>query len=207
MSLYPDLPAARRRVLTRDAFVVLLLIAFAWLGLRVYHGVNALSGLGRGVSDAGLSVQSGFSTAASAAENIPLGGNAIAGALRDAGAGTGGNVAAIGRSGENAAHHAAVLLGLLTWALPTALLTMLVLPARLREARRLYEVRAALRMPSSEERSRLLAVRAVLTLPDDELFRRTSDPAGDLLAGRYEALVAAELEAIGVRAAATSSEA
>ena len=136
--------------------------------------------------DAGSSVQHGFSSAASAAANVPLGGDAIAGALRSVGSSTGGEVATIGRTGEQSAHHLAVVLGLLMWALPSALLLALVLPRRIREARQLRQARRALREPGLEERRRLLAVRAVLTLPDEALFRHSADPGGDLLAGRYQ---------------------
>lgn len=200
MSLYPDLPGARSRALAHDVLVLLVLLGLAWFGLRVYHDVNGLSSLGAGVSQAGSSVRSGFSSAASAANSIPLAGGAIAGALRDAARATGGNVAAIGQQGERSAHHVAVVLGLLTWAIPSLLLLMLVLPRRVRQVRRLRAARLALRGPDAEQRKRLLAVRAVLTLPDQTLFEHTGDPAGDLLAGRYDALAAAELEADGVKA-------
>jgi hypothetical protein len=200
MNAYPDLPGPRTRLLARDAMVVLLLILFVWLGIRVYRDVDALSGLGRGVVDAGQSVQAGFSSAASAAANVPLGGDAIAGALRSVGSNTGGEVAAIGHTGERSAHRLAVVLGLLMWALPSGLLLGLVLPRRIRAARDLRDGRRALRGPDSEERRRLLAVRAVLTLPDDDLLRHSTDPGGDLLAGRYENLAAAKLETMGIRA-------
>ena len=44
----------------------------------------------------------------------------------------------------------------------------------------------------------IYAFLAVLTLPDPALFAKTPDPAGDLMAGRYDALAAAELEATGL---------
>ena len=60
-------------------------------------------------------MQSGFSTAASAVGGIPLAGGAIAHALGSAGHATGGNIAAVGRSGTQDAHHLATVLGLLVY--------------------------------------------------------------------------------------------
>ena len=51
----------------------------------------------------------------------------------------------------------------------------------------------------SPERRRLMAMRAAFGLPYGDLLRYTQDPLGDLEAGRYDALVAAELEQAGLR--------
>jgi hypothetical protein len=42
-------------------------------------------------------------------------------------------------------------------------------------------------------------MRAAFGLPYGELLRFTKDPLGDLEAGRYDALVAAELEQVGLQ--------
>ncbi|MBV9802035.1 MAG: hypothetical protein JO130_02530 [Solirubrobacterales bacterium] len=91
-----------------------------------------------------------------------------------------------------------MLLGLLTWALPSLLLLVWFAPSRLREARRLAQARDAVRS-ADPARRRLLALRAALILPDEVLFRHSSDPAGDLLRGRFEPLAAAQLEALGLK--------
>jgi hypothetical protein len=51
----------------------------------------------------------------------------------------------------------------------------------------------------SPERERLVAQRAAFGLPYGALLRHTRDPLGDLEAGRYASLVAAELEDAGLR--------
>lgn len=186
-------------MLARDALTLLMLATFAWLGLRVKHSVDHLDVLGVGVADAGSGIRSGFRAAASAASNIPLAGSDIAGALRDAGGATGGNLVSVGRSGEAGAHHLGTILGLLMWGIPTLLLLLLILPRRIREARELRYLRLALEGPNAPQRQRLLAARAVMTLPEDVLFAHSADPAGDLLAGRYQPLAEAALEAGGVR--------
>lgn len=185
-------------MLARDALTLLLLIVFVWLGLRVKHDVDQLDVLGNGVADAGSGIRTGFLSAASAAGSIPLAGGALSGALRSAAGATGGNVVAVGRAGAAGAHHLGTVLGLLIWGIPTLLLLLLVLPRRIREVRQLRYLRRTLTGPRAEQRQRLLAARAVMTLPEDTLFAHSPDPAGDLLAGRYEGLAAAALEAGGV---------
>lgn len=197
-SLYPDLPAARLRVMTRDAAVVLLLVFFAYLGLRVHHSVDRLAALGTGLVQAGSTVKTALSSAASSLSSVPIVGGDLASALRSAGSATGGNVIAFGRSGEQDAHHLAALLGVLMWAIPTCLLLVLVLPRRIAEIRVLRHLRLAQAGPNAEARRHLLAFRAVMSVPDEVLFGYSADPAGDLLAGRYEALATAALNQAGL---------
>lgn len=198
MSLYPDLAGPRARAILHDLVVALCILVFAVLGVRVHDGVDRLAELGRGVSDAGTAVQSGFAAAAAAAGAVPVIGGPLGDALRQAGGSAGGQVAQVGADGERSAHQLARLLGVLVWALPTGLLLLLVGPPRRRQIQRLRATRAALNGPEAEPRRRLLALRAALTLPEDELLRHTPDPAGDLLSGRLDGLVAAALEDAGV---------
>ena len=176
-----------------DLVSVLLLVLFAWLGERVYHDVNALSQLGVGIGDAGRSIRAGFSAAASAVSSIPLAGGALGGSLRGAAGSWGGGLTTIGQSAQRATHHLAIVLGLLMWATPSSILLVAVLPGRVREFRARHRTSLLLN-GGSQQSKRLLAVRAVLTLPDEALFAHTPDPGGDLLAGRYDALVAAGME-------------
>jgi hypothetical protein len=200
MSIYPDLPGARRSALARDALLLVLLASFVWLGIRVHHDLGQLSGVGRGVTAAGDAVRSGFLSAASAAAGIPIAGGAIADALRAAGRATGGHIVNLGQTSAATADQLATIVGLVVWGVPTLLLVGLAVPSRIREIRRLRALRRALRAPNREQRLRLIALRAVLTVPDEVLFAYTADPAGDLLSGRYEPLAEAALEAAGVSA-------
>jgi hypothetical protein len=75
-------------------------------------------------------------------------------------------------------------------------------PPRLRQIRRLTAVDRLLAVPDdglTGERRRLLAMRAAFSLPYPTLARHTSDPFGDLVAERYDSLVAAALEDAGLR--------
>ena len=200
MRLYPDIPARRAAVLAKDVVALLLVLLFAWLGLAVHDAVDRLAVLGEGVRGAGDSIQTGFDTAAGAVDDVPLVGDRVGDGLREAGEGTGGNVADLGSRGEDSVHRLANLLGLLVFLLPTALLLIRVVPARIDLVRRLTAASKVLREPDSHERRRLVAMRAAFALPYGQLLEHTRDPLGDLAAERYDPLVAAALEDAGLRA-------
>jgi hypothetical protein len=204
MRIYPEVPSRRANVFFRDALVVALLVLFAWIGIAVHDAVDKLAVLGHGVAVAGTSVEDGFDSAGDAVDNVPLVGGPLGGALRDAGEGTGGNVADLGHSGENAVHRLALILGLVIFGVPALILLLAWLPGRLALARRLTEAERVLRPDSTPERRRLLAMRAAFSLPYGQLLAYTRDPLGDLAEERYDALVAAALEDAGLRAPATS---
>jgi hypothetical protein len=204
MRIYPEVPSRRANAVVRDALVVALLILFAWIGVAVHDAVDRLAVLGHGVAVAGTSVENGFDSAGDAVDNVPLVGGPLGGALRGAGEGTGGNVADLGRAGEDAVHRLALILGLVIFGVPAAVLLLAWLPNRIRAARELTEAERVLRPDSTPERRRLLAMRAAFSLPYGQLLAYTRDPLGDLAAERYDALVAAALEDAGLRAPATS---
>ena len=199
MRLYPDMPARRVAVALRDALVVTLLVLFAFVGFAVYGAVESLAVLGTGVREAGTSVSGGFDAAADAVDGVPLVGGSLGGALRDAGAGTGGEVEDLGRRGEEAVRQLATILGLTTFALPSAVLLALYLPTRIELSRRISAAEQVLRSDATPERRRLVAMRAAFSLPYGQLLVHTRDPLGDLAAERYDALVAAALEDAGLR--------
>ncbi len=198
MRFYPEIPSRRRAAIVRDVALVLLLAVFGWLGFTVYQSVDRLAVLGKGVRDAGGSVSRGFERAADAVDETPLVGDELAESLREAGEGTGGNVAEFGRTGEERVHRLAVVLGLIVFGIPALLLLLQEVPPRVRQIRSLTAAGRALG-GAGPERRRLLAMRAAFSLPYDELLRYTPDPFGDLAEGRYDALAAAALEESGLR--------
>jgi hypothetical protein len=200
MRLYPDLPRQRTAALARDAATLLALGMLAWLGTRVHSAVLELTAVGQGVQDAGRSVQSGFDRAADAVGGVPIVGGQLGEALRDASGATGGEAVEAGAAGIAGIERLATLLGWLTFGVPALLLLALLLPPRLRQVRRLTDAARALDVPQDDDRRRLVASRAAFNLPFGVLLRHTSDPLGDLQAGRYDALVAAAYEEAGLRA-------
>jgi hypothetical protein len=202
MRFYPDIPVRRANTAVRDATTVVALIVLALLGFWVYHAVNSLTILGRGVHDAGSAVQTGFDSAADTVDDIPLAGGKIADGLRSAGDNTGGTVAEAGTRGEQRVHRLALLLGFLTFLLPAAALLSRVVPERLEQIRTLTNATRVLSPIEDDERRRLVAMRAAFSLPYEKLLAHTRDPLGDLAAGRYDALVDAIAEDAGLRVTA-----
>jgi hypothetical protein len=198
MRFYPDTADDRGRAVARDALVILTVIVLAWLGLKVHDAVDKLAVLGTGVHDSGVVVQDGFGKAADAVDGVPVVGGELGGALRDAGEGTGGNVAQAGSDGEERVHDLANLLGFLMFAIPASILLVLTVPGRIRQIRELNATDRLLDI-STEDRRRLVAMRAAFSLPATELARHTRDPIGDLAAGHYDSLIAAAYDAAGLR--------
>ncbi len=198
MRIYPDTPNDRGRAVARDALTLLALFVLAWLALKVHDAVDDLAVLGTGVRDTGTAVQDGFEGAADAVSGLPVVGGEVGDALRDAGSGTGGEVADAGRAGEERVHDLANLLGFLFFAIPASVLLLTTLPGRIRQVRELNAAERLLADPASEERRRLIAMRAAFSLPARDLVRHTKDPLGDLAAGRYEALIKAAYQAEGL---------
>jgi hypothetical protein len=198
MRLYPDTADDRGRAVAKDALVLLSLFVLAWLALKVHDAVDQLAVLGTGVRDSGEAVQTGFEKAGEAASGIPVVGGDVEDALRDAGSGTGGEVAQAGSEGEEKVHDLADLLGLLFFAIPASILLIATLPGRIRQFRELNATERLLDV-TSEERRRLVAMRAAFSLPARELARHTKDPLGDLAEGRYDPLIEAAYDEAGLR--------
>jgi hypothetical protein len=197
MRLYPDTADDRGRAVARDALVILTLIVLAWLGLKVHDTVDKLAVLGSGVHDSGVVVQDGFDRAADAIDGVPVVGGDLGNAMRDAGEGSGGNVAQAGADGEQSVHDLANLLGFLMFAVPASILLVLTLPGRIRQVRELNAIGRLLDL-SNEDRRRLVAMRAAFTLPAAALARHTRDPMGDLAVGHYDPLIDAAYDEAGL---------
>ena len=197
--LYPDDRRRRISAVLADLAVVALLVLFAWLAVEVHDAVDRLAVLGEGVRTTGTAVQGGFESAADAVDDVPVVGGEVADGLRSAGEGTGGNVAELGRSGEDAVHRLANLLGVVTFLLPSLVLLATTLPRRIALVRRLTTAARVLAEDDAPERRRLIAMRAAFSLPYGRLLEYTPDPFGDLAAGRYDPLVAAAFDDVGLR--------
>jgi hypothetical protein len=199
MPLYPELRGPRARALVGDLLAVVLLVLFAWAGLKVHDAVDRLAVLGEGVQASGGAIQKGFDSAADAVDGTPIVGDEIGDGLRSAGEGSGGEVVDLGEEGEEGAHDLANVLGFVTFALPALLVIVVWLPGRVSQVRRLRAASQVLGDRATPERRRLLAMRAAFSLPYGQLLAYTRDPIGDLEDGRYDALVAAALEDAGLR--------
>jgi len=204
LTLYPDVPSERRGQIVRDLLVVALIALFVWIGVSVYHLVDALSVLGEGVTGAGDGIQGAFDSVGDAVSNVPIVGDSLGGAFHGAGDATGGNLSDLGQQGQDAVHLLARTIGVITAGLPIAVLLVAVLPRRIRTVREMSSARALTGIDLDDpERARLLAMRAAFGLPFRELLPYTRDPFGDLAEGRYDALVRAALADVGLQPRAT----
>ena len=147
MRIYPDTPNERGRAVARDALTLLTLFVLGWLAIKVHNAVDELAVLGTGVRDTGDAVQNGFGAAADAVSDLPVVGGEVGDALRDAGEGTGGEVADAGRAGEEKVHDLANLLGVLFFAIPASILLVLTVPGRVRQIRELNAAQRLLGSP------------------------------------------------------------
>jgi hypothetical protein len=102
MPLYPELRGPRARALTADVASIVLLLLFAWAGLKVHDAVDRLAVLGEGVQATGGVVEDGFDSAADAVDGTPVVGGEIADGLRSAGESSGGEVVDLGEQGGTA---------------------------------------------------------------------------------------------------------
>ncbi len=199
MRFYPDIAARRAAAILSDLLVLVLLVLLAWLGLKVHDAVAQLASVPGGVSDGGSAIQRGLESAGDAVGDAPVVGEPLAGALRDAGAGTGGLMAEAGRQGEDDVNDLADLLGALVFLLPAVVVLAHHLPRRITAVRRLTAAARAIGPALTPDRERTLAMRAAYGLPYERLVRYTRDPLADLEHGRYDRLVAAALDDAGLR--------
>src|SRR4051812_23555583 len=109
MRLYPDVPQRRAAAIAYDGLLLVLLVVFAYVGLKVHDAVDRLAVLGEGVRKAGGAVPFGI----------------------------GDPVEDLGRQGENDVHHLANVLGLVTFGLPAVIVLWHFLPRRIAQLRRL----------------------------------------------------------------------
>jgi hypothetical protein len=182
-----------------DVVVLLLVALFAWLGLTVNDTLDDAASLGRGVQEAGTTVQQGFQDAGGLLADVPLVGDELDEAFSDAGSATGGNTAELGQQGASAIEDAALLLGWVTFALPTLAVLLWAVPRRVTRSRRLTAAARVLGGDPSAERRRVLAMRAAFGLPYETLLSHTPDPFGALADGDYEPLLRALFEDAGLR--------
>src|SRR3954452_20563804 len=95
MRLYPASSTGLARTLAGDLAVILLVILFAWMGIKVHDAIADLASIGRGIQDSGRqiaattretarAIEGTFNDAAGTVEGLPLVGGELANALRDA---------------------------------------------------------------------------------------------------------------------------
>ncbi len=135
MRLYPDLAAPRNRQITRDVFVLLALVLFAFFAWAVKRAVMTLTAISAGFTDSAQGVQDTWDSLGSSLSGIPFVGDDIQGTLNGLSDATVGNAVEAGQSITEAVTTAANVLAFVTFAAPAAVLLVLYLPRRLDRSR------------------------------------------------------------------------
>lgn len=176
-------------------WVVFWLVVGVWTGYQLWQ----LTGLAASTVDSGRALESA-ATSLQQLSKVPLIG-AQTGALGEQVGTTAGQIVASGEAADRSIRGLSVLMGVAVSLAPTGAVLLFYLPARIARRREVDRVARALRAADGAPALwALLAHRAVANLPSSELLAITSDPRGDLAAGRYGDLAVAELTRLGLRA-------
>jgi hypothetical protein len=198
MQLYAQHPVVRSRQLAADVGFVAWILLWVLVARTVHRAVLVLAEPGRAVEDLGTSVAGSMSSAADAADGVPVVGDELASPF-EALAGAGRGVSGAGVAAQDAVGTLAFVLAAVLVVLPVGWLALHWLPARLTYAR---EATAAARLVRGTPDLELLAARALATAPLPRLAAlpegtgaawRSGDPAA------VRALAALELDRLGLR--------
>ncbi|MBO3083066.1 hypothetical protein [Cellulomonas fengjieae] len=204
MILYAHTPWRRARQVVADLLVVGWVVLWVRAGLWVHEVVGRLAAPGRTLEDAGSSLSESMTSAGDTVARVPLVGDDARAPFTAAG-GAADSIARAGIEVQQGASQLALLLGLLTAAVPIVLVVGVWLLAR---ARFVGRARAATRILDSAADLDLFALRALATQPVRVLARVSDDPANAWRRGDPEivrALASLELGALGLRAPAPTS--
>ncbi len=195
MPLYAPSPALRGRQLAADVGLLAWLVLWVLVARTVHGAVLALAEPGRAVEDLGASVAGSMSSAAEAAEDVPVVGDELAAPFEALGS-AGGSVGGAGQAAQDAVGTLATVLAVVLVVLPVGWLLLRWLSWRLGWVR---AAGAARRLATADPA--VLAARALVTAPLGRLADLppgTADAwrAGDPAATR--ALAAVELARLGL---------
>lgn len=198
MKPYSDLPVRRTRQVLADLLVVAWVVLWVWVGGVVHDAVAVLAGPGRELAGAGSSFRGTMTSAGDSVDDLPLLDDRIAEPFRTA-AGAGAGIEEAGNSFADAVETSAVVLGVVTAAVPIVLVVLWWLVVRVRFARR---AGAAQRFVDGAPDLDLFALRAMANQPMERLARVTHDPAGAWRRGEPDvvrALAVLELRECGIK--------
>ena len=205
MLIWSERPGPRLREVAADVATVAWLGLWVTLGLRLFDGLSQLAGAGRLIRDGGNNLLGAGGSVAGAVEGVPLVGEGAATSIRDAFDATARPVVQFGLDLERLLLIIAALLGLIVVAIAVVPWLNRYLPWRIERFRRLNAGARVIRRgalgASLGDRSQLdelLAARALHRLDYADLLAFTPDPFGDWHSGRFDRLIQAELESVGL---------
>lgn len=215
MLIWSERRGPRVREVGADAATVAWVGLWAMLGMRLFGTLAELAGAGRLIQDGGSGLRSTGAEVAAVLQGIPLIGEGASARVLGAFGAAADPMIQFGSDVERVLFIIAALLGLLVVAVAVIPWLNRYLPWRMERLRRLNAGsrvirRSVLNEPDGEGKRQvqeILASRAIHRLEYDRLLEFTPDPFGDWKAGRLDALVEAELEAVGLAGAGRSPRA
>lgn len=204
MKIYADLPVRRTVQLLSDVFVLCWVGVWAWVGRLVHDTVLALRAPADALQSAGGSFGESMTGAGQQLGKVPAIGDDLQKPFQSA-AGTGNQIAQVGRDLGIAVDRLALILGLAIALTPILLIVGMWLMARVRFARR---ASAAQRFVDADADLDLFALRAMARQPMHRLAGISDDPAGawrDRDAETVRRLAMLELRSSGLRAPSSRS--
>jgi len=198
VKIYADLPARRTVQLLTDVFILCWIGAWAWVGRLVHESVLALRSPADALVNAGGSFGQSMTGAGQQLGKVPAIGDDLQKPFQSA-AGTGNDIAQIGRDLGIAVDRLALILGLVTALTPILLVVGIWLLTRVRFTRR---ASAAQRFVDADADLDLFALRAMARQPMHKLAGISDDPAGawrNRDAGVVRQLALLELRSSGLR--------
>jgi hypothetical protein len=200
--IWSELPGARLKELVADVATTAWVVLWGSLALELYQLLAGFAEAGRIIRSGGVTMIDSGRNLGDALAGLPLVGEGLRDAARNAFSGAGVPLSDFGTSVEQF-----ILLVSAVLALMLALVTLTpwltrYLPWRWERLRRTRAGdRAIRRAPalSGTQVQEALAMRAVSRLDYATLLEYTPDPIGDWVAGRHDRLARAELASVGLR--------
>ena len=204
MRLYPDLYGRRFGWMLADLVMVAWLYLCVRAGLWVNNLVLQLDALAQGVINAGKTFDSWILSFDQGIPNgVPYLSDFLHRTAQALKAHSGDPMISAGQAGSRGIHMLALILAIITAAIPILFALMIFLPKRLRliaDMRGVHiTLRRALARPElSPQMMEILAGRAIYTMPYGRLLDYSQNPAEDWYMRRFEPLARAELERHGL---------
>ena len=206
MLIWSERHGPRLREFAADTATVAWVGLWVTLGVQLYSGLSELAGAGRLIQQGGTGLLNTGGEVANAVQGVPLVGEGAATRIREAFGATAQPVIQFGTDVERLLIVIAALLGLLVVGIAVIPWMNRYLPWRLERFRRLNAGARAIRrgaLAAKDDADRrdleeILASRALHRLEYDRLLEFTPDPFGDWKAGRWDRLIQAELETVGL---------
>lgn len=174
MKLYADTPARRTRQVASDAWMLLWVLAWIWVGVKVDDLVMNLAAPGRRIAEAGTGLEGGLQDAGDRVASVPLVPDGVRTPFERA-SGAGASLRSAGTAQVSAVDTLATFLGVIIAVMPIIILLVIWLPIRVRFVRR---AAGAQRFIDGAPDLDLFALRALARQPMTELARVHDDPAG-----------------------------